>query len=144
MSLVTILLGLAFLYYYIGVFWVYISSSSEYLGSLELSKLDLSFLAKFFYSFGLRESFYTVAGEGYVKNHMYIYLRLALGIVLFISFLLVIFYRKSHAVYSNAVLVVYFLLFIPAVWGVAFERYFISIYPFILQYGVAIFKRRFF
>jgi hypothetical protein len=135
MMLLLSFLGTAFLYYYSGVLKIYISSSTEYLNSIGVLNYGGSLFFKFFYSFGLRESFYTVAGDGFVKNEIYILLRLALGSMLFISFLMVIFLRKMNLAFCNSVLIIYLLLFVSAFSGVSFERYFIAIYPFILQFG---------
>lgn len=133
-------LGILLLYYYSGVFMVYVSSSEEFFNSINLMNHSWSIMSKFFYSFGLRESFYTVAGEGFVKNEMYVYLRLALGVILLLSFITTLLMRKRNEAYCNATLVIYFLLFVSAVAGVSFERYFIAIYPFILQFGMHILR----
>ena len=138
LPILTILLSvigvIVFMYYYSGVLVTYINSSSEYLKNIDTFDYII-ILEKFLYSFGLRESFGTIAGDGYEKNVMYVYLRILLGVMLLLSFVVVIVRRHHNIYFSKMIFIVYFLLFISASLGVSFERYFISIYPLILQFS---------
>ena len=132
---------LIFMYYYFGVLVTYVNTSTEYLKNIDAASTTI-ILDKFFYSFGIRESFNTVAGDGFEKNTMYIYLRMLLGVVLLLSFLIAIVKRGHNSYFSKMIFIVYSLLFISAFLGVSFERYFIAVYPLILQFSFSAIVKR--
>ena len=76
------------------------------------------------------------------KNTMYIYLRMLLGVVLLLSFLIAIVKRGHNSYFSKMIFIVYSLLFISAFLGVSFERYFIAVYPLILQFSFSAIVKR--
>jgi len=143
LTILFIMLFFSFLYYF-DYKNVYFDSSEIYISErFSLSQYSYIYdiynnspLDKFFSSLGLRQSFETTAPNFY-KNYLFVYIRLILSFILLLSFIILIFNLKYKI--SKVIFVGYISLLIPAYNGVSFERYFIPVYPFILQIGLSYF-----
>ena len=97
--------------------------------------LDSSLIDKFFATFGLRISYETTA-PGFSKNSLFSYARLISGIPLFLSFAVVLYFSIRSNKVAILLILSYFSLFTNTIIGVSFERYFIPIFPFLIQFFI--------
>jgi hypothetical protein len=158
--IIVFLILLGSFYYYNSYKKVYEESSSQFqserkelfskkLNNLNYSsiipvyeKFDSTIFDKFFASFGIRISYETTA-PGYDKNKLFSFLRFALGIPLFISFLVTLHHAFKKNRTAILITISYLAFSISAIVGVSFERYFIPIFPFLIQFLINYLYRKF-
>lgn len=123
------------LYYYWGKLVTYKATSFQYQQALIFVDFSSSYVGKFFASFGLRESYMTTAGPGFTKNPVYVYLRLVLSAILIVGFIRCCVYVLYKKYGFLIILLIYSILYITAIVGVSFERYFLSVHSIFFQLG---------
>lgn len=121
-----------FLFYYRGYVDAHLIHWSEFGNSPAGLLQNLKYLVlKFFWSFGLRESFETSGGINesgvvYLKNSMYSVLRLIIGFFSFTGFFLMLFQKISNSASTFLLIFSFFFIFLAGLNGFGFERYFLT------------------